>query len=227
MSSSLQAALSSRQARGTSVKQRSLKFSALLVLALAATSASAFYDPGAQRWMNRDPIGEAWGFNLFQFVSGNPVALHDNFGLRTAPATPAPNLDTCTPDQRKEIERALPKACDRIHQPCSDPDCMNVIADAAQACKRPPKIQCAKPGDPECATGNCAYTDSTVITLCPGQAFPANGQNCPGNGGPLSLDCILVHELQHVGARGRKPDDANKLQQCVGCPYGAPHKKRK
>ena len=79
---------------------------------------------------------------------------------------------------------------------------------------------------PECAKGVCAYSQGEIITLCPASAFPPTGQNCPGNGGPMTLDCILIHELQHVGAKGKNPDDANKLQQCLGCPYGQPHPRK-
>jgi RHS repeat-associated protein len=40
-----------------------------------------FYDPNAQRWINRDPIGEAGGINLFRFVGNDPVSRIDPLGL--------------------------------------------------------------------------------------------------------------------------------------------------
>jgi RHS repeat-associated protein len=40
-----------------------------------------FYDPGAGRWLNRDPIGEAGGTNLYGYVGGNPVNRVDLLGL--------------------------------------------------------------------------------------------------------------------------------------------------
>jgi RHS repeat-associated protein len=40
-----------------------------------------FYEPGLQRWMNRDPIGEAGGLNLYSFVGNNPLMLVDPWGL--------------------------------------------------------------------------------------------------------------------------------------------------
>jgi len=42
-----------------------------------------FYDPQAQRWINRDPLGEAGGMNLYQFVKGNPSKHYDPHGLAT------------------------------------------------------------------------------------------------------------------------------------------------
>jgi hypothetical protein len=51
------------------------------LLALAVFEASAFYDPALQRWINRDPIHELGGKNLFSSVLNNPVSLVDKYGL--------------------------------------------------------------------------------------------------------------------------------------------------
>ena len=40
-----------------------------------------FYDPNLQRWLNRDPIGEVGGINLYGFVQNNPVDYQDSFGM--------------------------------------------------------------------------------------------------------------------------------------------------
>ena len=40
-----------------------------------------FYDPNLQRWLNRDPIEEHGGFNLYGFVNGNPIGIFDLLGL--------------------------------------------------------------------------------------------------------------------------------------------------
>ena len=48
---------------------------------LLLTNASAFYDPGLQRWINRDPIQEEGGMNLMRFANNDPVAVIDAFGL--------------------------------------------------------------------------------------------------------------------------------------------------
>jgi len=197
-----------------------------LFVLICHQTASAYYDPGVQRWINRDPEGESQSLNLYEFVSDSPVSHVDALGLKKAAAAPPPKADTCNPQQRQQINAAMAQANSRMRQSCSDPACMSLIADGAQGARKKPKVDCARQGDPECAKGFCAYSQGKTITLCPGSAFPATGQNCPGNGGPMTLDCILIHELQHVGAKGKRPDDANKLQQCLGCPYGQPHPRK-
>jgi RHS repeat-associated protein len=67
----------------------------LLILVFLPHLASAYYDPGVQRWINRDPVGEP-GFeavrgqgqaepaadqNQYVFVGNNPVASADPLGL--------------------------------------------------------------------------------------------------------------------------------------------------
>lgn len=42
-----------------------------------------FYAPAIGRWMNRDPLGEAGGINLYGFVLNNPIMFVDPEGLKT------------------------------------------------------------------------------------------------------------------------------------------------
>jgi len=40
-----------------------------------------FYDPNLQRWLNRDPIQEWGGLNLYEFVANSPIDDGDYYGL--------------------------------------------------------------------------------------------------------------------------------------------------
>ena len=40
-----------------------------------------FYDPATQRWLNRDPIDEQGGINLYRFAANSPVVRIDKTGL--------------------------------------------------------------------------------------------------------------------------------------------------
>jgi RHS repeat-associated protein len=42
-----------------------------------------FYSSSIGAWINRDPIGEEGGINLYAFVMNNPVNLIDQYGLRS------------------------------------------------------------------------------------------------------------------------------------------------
>jgi RHS repeat-associated protein len=43
-----------------------------------------FYDPSLQRWLNRDPIGEAGGMDFYTYVGNSPLKYVDPYGLATA-----------------------------------------------------------------------------------------------------------------------------------------------
>ena len=45
----------------------------LLLLTLVTSIASAHYDPAMGRWLNRDPIAENGGVNLYGFVGNDGV----------------------------------------------------------------------------------------------------------------------------------------------------------
>jgi RHS repeat-associated protein len=45
-----------------------------------------FYDPGLQRWLNRDPIEEKGGINMYQFVRNDPSNHFDPDGRIVVPA---------------------------------------------------------------------------------------------------------------------------------------------
>jgi len=41
-----------------------------------------FYSPNWQRWLNRDPMGEEGGLNLYGYVGGDPIRYYDPLGLQ-------------------------------------------------------------------------------------------------------------------------------------------------
>jgi len=47
-----------------------------------------FYDPSLQRWINRDPVGEPSGANLYYYVRNAPVLRTDALGLNPTPGLP-------------------------------------------------------------------------------------------------------------------------------------------
>jgi hypothetical protein len=53
-----------------------------------ADTAGAYYDPGVQKWLNRDPIGERASIDLYSFVENDPTESMDFFGLQKGGARP-------------------------------------------------------------------------------------------------------------------------------------------
>src|SRR5205085_6525284 len=43
-----------------------------------------FYEPCLQRWLNRDPLQEVEGINIYTFVRNAPVIRSDAFGLESS-----------------------------------------------------------------------------------------------------------------------------------------------
>jgi hypothetical protein len=54
---------------------------ALVLLLLTLRPAFTFYDPGVQRWVNRDPIEEYGGDSLYEPFDNDPIAVVDAQGL--------------------------------------------------------------------------------------------------------------------------------------------------
>lgn len=62
---------------------QSFGFAGFLAHAPSGLSLAPFraYDSGVGRWLNRDPIGELGGLNLYAYVGGNPINRTDPLGL--------------------------------------------------------------------------------------------------------------------------------------------------
>jgi len=52
-----------------------------------------FYEPTLQRWLNRDPLGEAGGLNLHRFLQNSPLSWFDPWGLAESEDDPLGFLD--------------------------------------------------------------------------------------------------------------------------------------
>lgn len=59
------------------------------------------FDPSFGRWINRDPIGERGGLNLYSYVANNPVRWVDLSGL--APGEPYPSADAAASQAIRDI----------------------------------------------------------------------------------------------------------------------------
>jgi uncharacterized protein RhaS with RHS repeats len=75
-----------------------LPLALLSMLLISAERASAYYDPGLQRWLNRDPMGQRAGVNLYAFVVNQPVRSIDLWGLNYTTAIERCNREIENPD---------------------------------------------------------------------------------------------------------------------------------
>ena len=66
---------------GTSASENPYRFSTKEQIGGLYSYGLRFYSPGLGRWINRDPIGEAGGANLYGFVGNDPVNMVDEYGL--------------------------------------------------------------------------------------------------------------------------------------------------
>jgi RHS repeat-associated protein len=151
-----------------------------------------FYSPAIERWMNRDPLGEEGGVNLYGFVANDPVNWIDPWGLAPAgfgifgtyywgnkPFTPAvpPSLPTkgpfgsiCGPAGSNKgtwIPDLLPGACDR-HDKCYD-DCAKDCKDYSckEKCDRELMWSSIIYGLATYFGGEDAYNDAKEKNGCP------------------------------------------------------------
>jgi len=69
----------------------------LLSLIISSPHANAFYDPNAGRWINRDPIQEEGGINLYAFVNNTPLLVIDPDGRQAWPQPWPPPIPPSMP----------------------------------------------------------------------------------------------------------------------------------
>lgn len=83
-----------------------VRVAALLLLFLAANTASAFYNPTIGKWISRDPVGERGGANQTGFCHNEPTIYLDDLG--GTPKTFAAPMISVAGTERKTPE--TPKA---------------------------------------------------------------------------------------------------------------------
>jgi RHS repeat-associated protein len=77
-----------------------------------------WYHPNLQRWLNRDPLEERGGINLYRFVRNRPVDLSDPWGEQTNPPVIFPPIPPYPPEvppplTPEEIERMKQQVLDQ------------------------------------------------------------------------------------------------------------------
>ena len=94
----------------------------LLLTLLSGIQASAGYDPSIQRWIQRDPIGERGGLNLYEFVGNDPVNKTDPNGLQVPPQAieAAAQMSEAVEPLEAEVEAEAEKAWDAFAQQFSE-----------------------------------------------------------------------------------------------------------
>ena len=84
----------------------------LLVLLFAHT-ASAFYDTHIGRWLNRDPLGEDGGRQLYQFCLNSPVNFVDFHGLKVVVNVDGKTGPTDVGGDWTKVSQMITTICDK------------------------------------------------------------------------------------------------------------------
>ena len=163
-----------------------------------------FYDPSLQRWINQDPIGEAGGVNLYEFVGNDPVNQVDLFGLQAGPFGPTdsrwktnPGADYAPPtfnqplDAAKYFVGSAAWAKWSLFPPnwIGKPRCNKFVWDCHLLCPSVP--------DPTKATKNGEIIYPTVVDVqdpeveIPGYGTPHRG--------PFKSGDIVTDGVSHMG----------------------------
>jgi hypothetical protein len=204
---------------------------ALVLLLLTLRPAFAFYDPGVQRWLNRDPFPEL-GFqeslspaiarprhshdaSAYAFVMNTPENAADAWGL-------TPMFKGCRQKEIDAINKTLKADCAKAPdcaKKCRSKEGQSAAASGVdKICNGSPTINCVGKdcafSDGSTCSGLCGKTrGGDEMFLCP-SAFTS-----PGCGRPM---CTVLHEGLHLGGLGdskvKHPMDFSDFENCMGCP---------
>ncbi len=164
-----------------------------------------FYSPGQGRFLNRDPIGEMGGLNLYAFVLNNPVNLIDILGLNfisppVEPPTNSPIPTGCDIIGTPEFKKLPPYVQAQILLACGPP---KVIC--PEGCQPPPPPPPPPPPTPPPDGGGPGPEADRCPTLCQdqcGEVFcppwaPARPLElclacCIADGGQVCIDQMMA-----------------------------------
>ncbi len=178
---------------------------------------------GPTNWLNRDPINEWGGLNLYGFVQNDPVNRWDYLGKLPSTTLDQNNRFSNCGAQKKQMRDELEKACNKIDEceKCGVPD--DAFAEVKRLCNNLHEvdIDCQEEDDKWCNDRRwCGYHlrsgGRSKIVICD-RSFDDTSR-CPDQ------YCTLAHELFHAAERNvgssELTDDAFTLAECIGCPGG-------
>lgn len=155
--------------------------------------AAGWQNPNLQRWLNRDPIQELGGLNLYEFVYSDPLKWVDMFGLGSVTV----GCGTGSYDIKKALEKLKKtkhgkKMIKEIEK--SDKDVVIVPA--------PPRMQ---------RENDFHYDPKREIIVVPSGGIYPSVTTTAGDI-PISLPSLIAHELGHaIGANDDGPGAMNNV----------------
>ena len=213
-----------------------LNWLVLLVIALAGllSSARAFYAPAEQRWLNRDPIEEQGGVNLYAIVRNNPANWRDNFGLDPTsppmiakpkpphsrnPAVGSPTQGTIYCKNGKYTiwmpwKTPVKQACYTAHELQHMSDWKNRYGE--NSCNGVP--------DGELPRGDAGYMDFRNDSECKAHQAEkecAKNQPCPNEAGKEEAQAVIAHADTYLSdhncpQKEQAPSSASRSERKAG-----------
>jgi hypothetical protein len=157
---------------------------AVLLLAVVwacPRQAAGYYDPGAQRWIARDPLEEEGGANLFRFVGNVPVAWIDPDGEQISIPYPVVIKIPAIPWPLVIVVTIVATICET-----AEAECEAEWRDARQRCAEelanpnPPSIYRPRGAGPGWGVEDCAR--GLVSERCGGNSLDWGKRKYPGGG---------------------------------------------
>jgi uncharacterized protein RhaS with RHS repeats len=196
----------------------------LLLAIFAVQSTLGFYDPSAGRWINRDPIHEFGGLNLYTFVRGSPIGLVDISGLSTLTLNFTYDSSFDLTEQQKHVNKQIDGLLDALDQCCKKFQLgCNITVDANHDYNpwpAPPTYP-----DPPNAKARGGNIPIRVTTQPIGPKGDETGRGGGGLGivlNPVNQPSTLPHECGHVSGYpcGRMPDHSPDPNNLMHSPSG-------